>query len=252
MSASQGAPARRLLVFGEDGAAEAGALARRLGLKQVSRAPDVVLCHGGDGTLLRAEREWPGVPKLPVRAAGRTRACPEHTLGAVLQALVDERLRAEELAQLALQLGKRRLLALNDVVLRNDGPATAVRIRVSAPGLESGEITGDGVVIATPFGSTGYFRSITRTTVPDGLGVAFNNCTEPLEPLQFAANGPVEVRVLRGPAVLVRDNDPRIIPMRDGHAFVVSLATEHARVLGLAALRCQRCRKADGSAFNPH
>ena len=96
------------------------------------------------------------------------------------------------------------------------------------------------------------FRSITRTTVPDGLGVAFNNCTEPLEPLQFAANGPVEVRVLRGPAVLVRDNDPRIIPMRDGHAFVVSLATEHARVLGLAALRCQRCRKADGSAFNPH
>jgi NAD+ kinase len=239
-------------VFGEDGAAEASAVARRLGMQPVSRAPDVVLCHGGDGTLLRAEREWPGVPKLPVRAASRARPCPEHTLLAVLQALIDARLRLDQLTQLELRLGRQRLLALNDIVLRNDGPATAVRLRVRAPGLDTGEVTGDGIVVATPFGSTGYFRSITRTTVSEGLGVAFNNCTELLEPLQFAAGGPLEVHVLRGPAVLARDNDPRIVPMRDGHGFMVVHAAERALVLGLDALRCQRCRKADGTAFNPH
>jgi NAD+ kinase len=252
MSPTPDVPPRRLLVFGEDGAVAAAALARRPGLRLVERAPDVVLCHGGDGTLLRAEREWPGVPKLPVRAAARSRPCPEHTLDAVLSALVEGRVVPEELGQLELRIGDRRLLALNDVVLRNDGPATAVRLRVRAAGLDTGEITGDGIVVATPFGSTGYYRSITRATVSEGLGVAFNNCTEPIEPLHIAGDGPVQVRVLRGPAVLARDNDPRIVPMRDGHGFVVGLASERALVLGLDALRCQRCRKADGSAFNAH
>jgi NAD+ kinase len=252
MSAATDPRPRRLLLFGEDGASAALAEARRLGLAPVAREPDIVLCHGGDGTLLRAEREWPGVPKLPVRAARRTLPCPEHTLAAMLQALVEGRLRPEELTKLELRLGRRRLLALNDIVLRNESPATAVRLRARAAGHDSGEVAGDGIVVATPFGSTGYFRSITRTTVDEGLGVAFNNCTEPVEPFRFAADGPVEVTVLRGPAVLARDNDPRLIPMRDGHSFVVAHAPERARVLGLDALRCQRCRNADGSAFNPH
>jgi NAD+ kinase len=252
MSGTSAARARRLLVFGEDGTAEAVLAARRFGMQPVSRAPDIVLCHGGDGTLLRAEREWPGVPKVPVRASSRANACPEHTLEAVLQALVDERLRPEQLAQLERRLGGRRLLALNDVVVRNDCPATAGRLRVHAPGFDTGVVTGDGIVVATPFGSTGYFRSITRTTVPEGLGVAFNNCTEPLGPLQIAADGSVQVQLLRGPAVLARDNDPRVVPMRDGQGFAVTHAAERALVVGLDALRCQRCRKADGSAFNTH
>ena len=238
----------RLLVVGDERALAAAA-AEAAGFTLVRRDPQVVLCHGGDGTLLRADREWRDAPKLPVRLASRARLCPDHQLPARLAALAAGRLREEELTRLALRVGTRRWLALNDVVLRNDSPATAVRVRLS--GVE-GEICGDGLVFATPFGSSGYYRSITREMVPDGFGVAFNNSTEERAPLRRGADAAVEVEVTRGPAVLAVDNDLRSLPMRDGHRFQVTLAPERAVVLGLDALRCQVCRRADGESFNPH
>ena len=36
-------------------------------VKVVEKSPDVVICFGGDGTLLSAELKWPGVPKVPSR-----------------------------------------------------------------------------------------------------------------------------------------------------------------------------------------
>ena len=238
----------RLLVVGDERALAAAA-AEAAGFTLVRRDPQVVLCHGGDGTLLRADREWRDAPKLPVRLASRARLCPDHQLPARLAALAAGRLREEELTRLALCVGTRRWLALNDVVLRNDSPATAVRVRLS--GVE-GEICGDGLVFATPFGSSGYYRSITREMVPDGFGVAFNNSTEERAPLRRGADATVEVEVTRGPAVLAVDNDLRSLPMRDGHRFQVTLAPERAVVLGLDALRCQVCRRGDGESFNPH
>ncbi len=250
-----GLPAR-LFVAGEERAA-AAVLVRAAGFDVVSSNPDAVLCHGGDGTLLRAERDWPGVPKLPARVGQRAQLCAEHGLPAILQRLREGRLQGEALGKLELTVAGRRFLALNDVVLRNESPATAVRFTLARDGSSSGEITGDGLVFATPFGSTGYFRSITRQTVGRGMGVAFNNSTEPLDPLLIEGDAPaaaqrVEVSVLRGPAVLVHDNDARLIPLREGHRFSVQPVSETARVLGLDALRCQLCRKADGSRFNAH
>ena len=241
----------RLLVVGDDRALAAAA-AERAGFTLVRRDPQVVLCHGGDGTLLRADREFPRVPKLPVRVASRGRLCPDHRLEGRLVALAEGRLEREELPRLELGVGSSRWLALNDVVLRNESPATAVRLRLSAGGREQGEICGDGVVFATPFGSSGYFRSITRGMVAQGFGVAFNNSTEAREPLRLADGSAVEVEVTRGPAVLVVDNDLRALPMRDGHRFRVSLSRERAVILGLDALRCQVCRRSDGAPFNPH
>jgi NAD+ kinase len=241
----------RLIVVGSDTAWAAG-LARRLGLKVVNERPDVVLCHGGDGTLLRAEREWRGVPKVPVRVGSRARLCPEHGLEKVLAALTAGALERKELELLELRVGELRRLAVNDVVLRNDNPATAVRFRVQADGLDTGEVTGDGLVFSTPFGSSGYYCSITRQVLATGLGVAFNNATQARDPIVVAGREPVDVTMLRGLAVLVCDNDARGIPLRDGHRFQVRLSDERAVVLGLDSLGCQVCRKADGSPFNPH
>ena len=71
---------RRLTLCGDDLPRAAAAVARA-GLVVVRREPDAVLCHGGDGTLLRADREWPDVPKVPVRVASRARPCPLRRAG---------------------------------------------------------------------------------------------------------------------------------------------------------------------------
>jgi hypothetical protein len=241
----------RLAIAGDE-LETAAAAAKRAGLPLVRRDPQVVLCHGGDGTLLRAEREWPGVPKLPVRIAARARLCADHLLEAVLARLLAGALGRDELPLLACEVGAWRTWALNDIVLRNDNAATAVRLVVRVGKSETGEITGDGVVCATPFGSTGYFRSVARSSVEEGFGLAFSNSTEPVEPLRLQQGDTAEIEIRRGPAELVRDNDPCSVNLREGARVRVALGERRAIVLGLDALGCQRCRKADGSSFNPH
>ncbi len=238
-------------IVGEDvGVVRAALEAARFVITGVS--PELVVSHGGDGTLLRAERLWPGIPKVPVRVGRRARPCARHELGAVIAALADEALVLTHLPKLGLTVGAFRGLALNDVVMRNALPTEAVRFRVGIGPQRSGEITGDGLVIATPFGSSAYYRSITRRSIGSGLALAFNNTTDERPPVELSADSRVDVEILRGPAILVHDNDVRAVPLRTGHRFTVSLSSEQAAVLGLDALTCEDCRKADGAPFNPH
>lgn len=242
---------KRVAVFGGD-LVDASAAVAHHGFLLVERDPDAILCHGGDGTLLRAEREWPGVSKLPIRVGSRAQLCSRHDLGGVLSRLAEGQLNQVSLEKLELLIGRRSFFAMNDVVLRNENPATAVRFRLLVSGSDSGELTGDGVVFSTPFGSTGYYRSITGETIDSGFGVALNNCTDMRRVFQVGEATRVDVELLRGPAVIVYDNDQRAIPMRDGHTFRVQRSTHRSLVLGLESLGCQECRRQDGSAFNPH
>ncbi len=241
----------RVLILG-DVPALVAVVVRAAGLEPVRSRPDLVLCHGGDGTLLRAERMYPGVPKIPVRAGTRSEPCTQHRLERVLERLLADELDVEVLPKIEARVGAWRGLAVNDVVLRNHNPAIAVRFELTIGEQSTAELTGDGLVIATPFGSTGYYRSVTRSSVATGLGVAFNNCTEVRAPLHHTDERPIIVRIVRGPAVLVHDNDARPIPVRAGQGFVVAAAAETATILGLDALRCQECRREGGQRYNPH
>ena len=50
-------------------------------------------------------------------------------------------------------------MALNDIVVHKTGVAHVVRIRVSVDGAEVGQYSSDGIIIATPTGSTAYSLS---------------------------------------------------------------------------------------------
>ena len=41
-----------------------------------SEEPELIITYGGDGALLGAEREFPGIPKLPLRDAATAPTCP--------------------------------------------------------------------------------------------------------------------------------------------------------------------------------
>jgi len=242
---------RRILVVGDDRDQACDAV-ESAGLTVVRSDPDLVLCHGGDGTLLRAERLAPLVPKLPVRIRRHTRHCPSHDLSTMLDRMQRGKLEQEWLDRIELTVGKATFHAINDVVMRNENPALAMRFRLVLDGQAGAVVTGDGLVVATPFGSTGYYRSITRQSISEGMAVAFNNSTRPRAPVLLEPTAEVRVEVERGPAVLVHDNDTRTVLLRAGHSFGLRRADEQALLLGLDSLRCQRCRRHDQGTFNPH
>jgi NAD kinase len=221
-------------------------VAHGLKLVEVEAGPDLIVTHGGDGTLIGAEREWPGIPKLAFRDGESTVKCERHDDDDILARLVRGQLKATELMKVTAEVGSRELRGVNDVILRNRDVRSSVRFAVSVNGeAVSDENIGDGLVIATPFGSSAYFRSITHATIRCGIGVAFNNCTEFVNHLVLAEDDVIQVRIVRGPAEVCADNDPDVLAVEAGDEILVRRSTKRAIVLGVDALRCGSCRYAN-------
>ncbi len=129
---------------------------------------DLLLTLGGDGTLLRGARFLAGHP-APILGVNMGR------LGFLTECSADEmetavrRVTAGEFVaekRLALEATvtdangiEQRLRALNDVVLDKRGTARVLRLCVEVDGHMVGRYAADGVIIATPTGSTAYSLS---------------------------------------------------------------------------------------------
>lgn len=130
---------------------------------------DLLLTLGGDGTLLRGARLVAphGVPVLGVNLGHLgflTSVGPaelEVALERVIQGdtVMDERMVLEISAESAAGEVHTTCLALNDAVLHRGGMARMIRISVFAHGEEVGTYSADGIILATPTGSTAYSLS---------------------------------------------------------------------------------------------
>lgn len=157
-------------------------LVKKLGIGIVNTNPDVIISFGGDGTLLVSEKLYPGIPKLPIRDSAICKKCPKHKEETLLKQLLDNSLELKEYKKLTTTIFYKDFYALNDFVIRNLTPIHTIRFKV-IPGNKL--FIGDGVVVSTPFGSTGYFKSITGKSFQEDFGVAFNNTTEKNSPALF-------------------------------------------------------------------
>lgn len=209
----------------------------------VDDRPDLVIAYGGDGALLGAERSYPGIPKCPIRDSRTNRKCPRHGEDTILRWLFDNKLGTSRLTKVqAVMNGRACAVGLNDVVVNRLILSSALRYRIWLnDDLYARQIVGDGLVVSTPFGSTGYYRSITHSLFRLGLGLAFNNSTEPVNHLVLDEASKIKVEILRGPAVLLADNDPAYTDLECGETFEVMRAEQNAVVLGLDIFRCPDC-----------
>ncbi len=223
-------------------AARARAAARAYGFGYDAVHPDIVISYGGDGTLLHSERRYPGVPKLQLRNSATCKKCHDHPLERALGLVRQGRYRVESLSKLEARVrlkngakragppGNPTLIALNDIILRNKNLARAIRFSLSVDGKELAPLLiGDGLVVATPFGSAAYYHSITGRSFGKGLGIAFNNLTEAKRPFALPENMTVIVRLLRGPAELAADNERLPATLAEGDIVVVRKAKGDAR-----------------------
>jgi NAD+ kinase len=216
---------------------------RDLPVEIVEERPDLVICYGGDGSLLGAERTWPGVPKCPIRDVRRNPKCPHHGDDQVLAMLVAGQLQVSQLLRLeATAPDGTRLHAINDVVVTKENTASAVRTRIWLDReVFQSQNVGDGLLVATPFGSTGYYQSITRGCFRTGIGLAFNNPMDWLDYIVVPENTEIAVEVLRGPAQLLADNNPSRICLRDGDRLLVRRSAEATVAYGIDIFRCRDC-----------
>jgi NAD+ kinase len=233
----------RVLLYSRD-KEEILPLLERHGLDLVSENPDIVVTYGGDGTLLGAERDWPSVPKVPIRRSGSWIKCDRHREDTILETLKNGKLQRRRLLKLEGIAKGRTIVGLNDITLHHARVSTAVRYRVLINGEPySGEIIGDGLVVATPFGSRAYYRSITHSIFDVGIGLAFNNSTELVNHLVLSEESRVEIEITRGPALLVADNSPDPIELERRDRAAVSRHLHPAIVFGIGALHCDDCRR---------
>jgi NAD+ kinase len=144
--------------------AQAGDLDR---LREELRTTDVLVVLGGDGTFLRAARAVAevDVPLLGVNLGkvGFLSKAEAGDLETVLGQIVagdfsiDERMVIEGRILRGGRIGQdERHLALNDIVIARGALARVCRLDVSIDGSHLATFIADGLVVASPTGSTGY------------------------------------------------------------------------------------------------
>jgi len=214
------APARGIVLFSEPRLADLWPAA----LPNLDAAPlDVLLTLGGDGTLLRGARmlEGRGIPILGINLGkvGFLTSVSRDALPAALDALVSGRYVTEPrqaLKAVVLDAHGQATpldLALNDVVVHKGGVARVFRLDVVVHGESVGPYSADGIVVATPTGSTAYSLSAGGPIVVPGVQAlvitAICAHTLAVRPLVFPASWDVVIQP-------VDPNEDEVIVSVDG------------------------------------
>ncbi len=232
-----------VLLYGHESEKLRPLVEKHAALKLVSDAPDTVVCFGGDGTLLTAERLWPGVPKVPLRNSRRGIRCIAAPPDGVIAQLAAGKLVPQPQLKLAchVEFGRNKkpaqdMVALNEVSGHMGRVTSSLRFRVWFDGRAYGsssdkEIIGDGFVVCSPFGSTAYFNEVTRGVFWQGIGVAFKYTNEHTTHIIVPEDTTVRVQITRGPAVIAHDSAPEILDADADDVLTIRRADETAVLL---------------------
>ncbi|MFN3596492.1 MAG: NAD(+)/NADH kinase [Rubricoccaceae bacterium] len=127
---------------------------------------DVLLSFGGDGSLLRAAHEAGATPLLGVNIGrlGFLTKAEVSDLPEVVAQLADGRAGTEERLTLAVDMAGATpdvpAWALNDVVVDKSGTTSMIQIETHIDGRFLNTYWADGLIAATPTGSTAYSLSV--------------------------------------------------------------------------------------------
>ena len=120
--------------------------------------PDVCITLGGDGTILRVAHEYPAleIPVLGVNLGhlGFMAEVPREGLLRALEHVVSGQFSVEERMVISVDHG--RQFAVNDVVLHRGPNPSLIELSVSVDGTWVNTFVADGLILATPGGSTAY------------------------------------------------------------------------------------------------
>jgi NAD+ kinase len=193
-------------------------------------APDLAIVLGGDGTMLRALARFlgSGVPVLGVnygRVGFLTAIQADELESGVARAFAGD-LRTIELSTVDVTVGGKEWTAVNDVVVAGGTLGRMIELSYAIGGEELGQQPCDGLICATPTGSTAYNLSNGGPVLVWGIDAMV---------LTFVAPHATHIRPLvvpRGSDVTITNETPSFdaTVLVDGHA-VGSLDVGEAAVV---------------------
>jgi NAD+ kinase len=225
----------------------------RLGLPALGRpdddlcpGPDVAVSLGGDGTMLRtvsmvAEADVPVIGVNFGQLGYLTTVEPERARDALERFLaghsqVEERMLVDvDVTSESGSVPERHLLALNEAVLEKTTSGNTVRLDVELDGARFTPYEADGLIVATPTGSTAYAFSARGPIVDPSLRALLLTPVSPhmLFDRSLVLHEGAEVRITVGghrPAALVVDG--RVLgDLRPGEAMRCRAASHVARLV---------------------
>ena len=241
-----------------DEAAVSGLDAHRVDSDQFADSLDLVVSLGGDGSMLRAV-ELVGAAEVPIlgvdhgRLGYLTEVEPAKAQQAVARALAgDHELEDRMLVEVSMIPASggavKTHLALNEAVIERSSEANTIRLSVHLDGEFFTSYAADGLIVATPTGSTAYafsargpiidpsHRSLLLTPVSPHMLFDRSLVLSPSTKLRLTVDG-------HRPATVSVDGR-RLAVIGDGDAIECTAAAQSARLVTFGPPRFHRVLKA--------
>lgn len=224
----------KIHVMGKDAGNAKACFKKHFSISQFK--PDLIVVFGGHGTLFKSEKKFPGIPKLFIRhKIPDTKMVDE-----ISNKLKERHYETIEMPILNAKIGKKSIRAFNDISIHCKHPQ-AIRFQIFKNNNplfvdEKGKaktIIGDGVVIATPYGSNAYFKSITKHKFDQGIGIAPNNPMDELNHVVVDEKDNITIKIVRGPGFMFYDSAKKGISLDSDKIVQIKKGEKSAKLIQL-------------------
>ena len=213
-------------------------------LSELAARADVAIVVGGDGTLLSCARAMAerGVPLVGVNLGrlGFLTDIPAGELEAACESILEGDFNAEQ--RMLLVGGVRReqqtlfsALAMNDVVVSRGASGSMIEFAVTVDGEFIYTLRADGLIVATPTGSTAYALSAGGPILHPALSaialVPISPHTLSNRPVAIRSSSRVEITLVRGDAARANFDVQDYFQLEPGDVVTVAAAPRPATLL---------------------
>lgn len=211
------------------------------GISVTGTDPEIVVAIGGDGAFLKCFNQF-SVPVLAVNAGhmGFLSSCDEGELASAAASLATGDYHLQELPMLSARLSDgTEYTAVNDICVHRCSDYGLLHMGVGVNGQMAAALTGDGVLVSTPSGSTAYSLSCGGPILHPNLSAMVITPVCPhllsLRPIVIPLSASVSI-TLHGPgdkALVSPDGRQSGCIIADGEGVTVSRASGNRQIVRL-------------------
>lgn len=199
----------------------------------VEKNPNFAISYGGDGSVLYTQRKY----SAPILALKKSQICHKceifpNRLVYALEKIKNGKFKIVKEMKLEAKTKGKKLSGLNEIQLHTSFPTKAIRFSLQVGKRKFNNLVGDGVIVATPFGSTAYYKSTDGRPFKKGIGISFNNLYgKKIKSFIVPENSKIILEIIRGPGLILADNDKNSIKIFDGDKILIRKSKNVAKFI---------------------